>query len=103
MSDIKTKIAESVAELLKEIETALPVIIYHPRLLQRSIQKIAEAVVTLKPLYIPYTKVNIPDPNIPGSRIVGFRISETDIPYGEHGISEPLEWLNNLYYIKPNE
>lgn len=41
-----------------------------------------------------HTLVNIPDPNNPGSRIVGIRIDENHEAWGEMGLSEPLCWLS---------
>lgn len=41
-------------------------------------------------------KVNIPDPSNPDARIVGFRIYEGDEAWGEHGLSEPLFWLEKI-------
>lgn len=40
-----------------------------------------------------HTLVNIPDPNNPGSRIVGIRIDESHEAWGEMGLSEPLGWF----------
>ena len=41
-----------------------------------------------------HTLVNTPDPNNPGSRIVGIRIDETHEAWGEMGLSEPCTWLS---------
>lgn len=41
-----------------------------------------------------HTLVNIPDPNNPGSRIVGIRIDESHEAWGEMGLSEPCTWLS---------
>lgn len=41
-----------------------------------------------------HTLVNIPDPNNPGSRIVGIRIDESHEAWGSHGLSEPCTWLS---------
>lgn len=41
-----------------------------------------------------HTLVNIPDPNNPGSRIVGICIDETHEAWGEMGLSEPCTWLS---------
>lgn len=41
-----------------------------------------------------HTLVNIPDPNNPGSRILGIRIDETHEAWGSHGLSEPCTWLS---------
>jgi hypothetical protein len=41
-----------------------------------------------------HTLVNIPDPNNPGSRIVGIRIDENHEAWGDYGLSEPLDWLS---------
>lgn len=38
--------------------------------------------------------VSIPDPNNPGSRIVGIRIDENHEAWGEMGLSEPCTWLS---------
>ena len=43
-----------------------------------------------------HTLVNIPDPNNPGSRIVGIRIDENHEAWGEMGLSEPCSWLRDL-------
>lgn len=43
-----------------------------------------------------YGKSNIPHPNHPGKRLVGFIIAEGDEAFGERGLSEPLKWLGTL-------
>ena len=40
-----------------------------------------------------HTLVNIPDPNNPGSRIVGIRIDENHEAWGDYGLTESLDWL----------
>lgn len=40
-----------------------------------------------------HTLVNIPDPNNPGSRILGIRIDENHEAWGDYGLTEPLDWL----------
>lgn len=40
-----------------------------------------------------HTLVNIPDPNNPGSRILGIRIDESHEAWGDYGLTEPLDWL----------
>lgn len=42
------------------------------------------------------TRVNIPDPDNKGARIVGFRIREGDEAWGQFGLSEPLAWLERI-------
>lgn len=41
--------------------------------------------------------VNMPDPDSPNdTRIVGFRIKESDEAWGKQGLSEPLNWLRHI-------
>ena len=50
-----------------------------------------------------HTLVNIPDPNNPGSRIVGIRIDENHEAWGEMGLSEPCTWLSKQLECGQNE
>lgn len=43
-----------------------------------------------------YPMSNIPHPDCPENRVVGFRLKSTDEAHGKYGLSEPLFWLEKL-------
>lgn len=101
--NVKKAITVSLSSLCRELaqKIASKEYIVPDDLIIQVLDKTAEALeVALTPETITYTKVNIPDPNYPGDRIVGFRITKEDSAYGDYGLTEPLAWLDTLYQLK---
>lgn len=77
--------------LANEALRQMDIINHHLRLINTPKHEPADAVSD-----VPSERVNMPDPENDGARIIGFRIREGDAAWGKYGLSEPLAWLEDF-------